>query len=428
MIDFIQINKLFNIQKGSLQSTKCTEGEYDFITASSEWKTHNKYTHDQEALIVAVSASGSLGRVHYVNGQFISSDLCFILTPKSKEFPVDLSFYYYIFRSIRDDLVKSTATGTSKLAINKTNFGNYKLPYVDITKQRDYKSKLINVAERKAKLRKSNEIQLNIIQTLRQQILQDAITGKLSEEWRKENPDVESAKILLEKIKTEKEELVKEGKNKKPKSLPPILKDEITFELPTGWVWCRLGEITNIVRGGSPRPAGDPTYYNGNIPFLKVADLTKDNQKYLYEHTYTIKKAGLYKTRLVPSMTLMLTNSGATLGVPKICTFETTFNDGIAAFINLSNYLFAEYLYYFLLSKTSWFLDEASRGQGQPNLNTDIIGDTIFPLTSIEEQKFIVGRIESLFTKLDRIKELNIDNQNSINLLNQIVLKEMFEK
>jgi len=221
MIDFIEINTLFNIEKGSLQSTKCTEGGYDFITASSEWKTHNEYTHDQEALVVAVSASGSLGRVHYVKGKFISSDLCFILTPKSIEHPVDLSFYYYIFRSIRDDLVKSTATGTSKLAINKTNFGNYKLPYVDITKQRNFKNKLINVAERKERLTESNEIQLNLIQTLRQQILQDATTGKLSEKWRKENPDVDPAEILLGKIKAEKEKLTKEGKIRKQKKLPP---------------------------------------------------------------------------------------------------------------------------------------------------------------------------------------------------------------
>ena len=137
-------------------------------------------------------------------------------------------------------------------------------------------------------------------------------------------------------------------------------------------MWCRLGEIAEIVRGGSPRPAGDPTYYGGNIPFLKVGDLTGYEDIYVRTHTYSIKEAGLYKTRFVEADTLMLTNSGATLGVPRICTFPTTFNDGIAAFLNL-NFIGKIYLYYFLKSKTDWYLKEASKGQGQPNLNIDII-------------------------------------------------------
>jgi len=88
-----RIDELFNYEKGVLQSSKSTSGKYDFITASSEWKTHKEYTHNCEALIFAAAASGSLGRTHYVKGKFISSDLCFIITPKDlKNLPVDLSF------------------------------------------------------------------------------------------------------------------------------------------------------------------------------------------------------------------------------------------------------------------------------------------------------------------------------------------------
>ncbi|CAH9017637.1 hypothetical protein [Candidatus Nitrosacidococcus sp. I8] len=71
----ILIGELFNIEKGELQSTKCIAGKYDFITAAEEWKTHNEYSHECEALIFAAAASGSLGRTHYVNGKFITSDL-----------------------------------------------------------------------------------------------------------------------------------------------------------------------------------------------------------------------------------------------------------------------------------------------------------------------------------------------------------------
>ncbi|MGB9940192.1 hypothetical protein [Methanosarcina sp.] len=97
--------------------------------------------------------------------------------------------------------------------------------------------------------------------------------------------------------------------------------------LPDQWKWVKIGELCDVVRGGSPRPAGDPKFYDGKIPFLKVADLTRNEGAYLKSFEFTIKEAGLQKTRLVKPKTLLLSNSGATLGVPKICLFETTFND-----------------------------------------------------------------------------------------------------
>ncbi|SEH06971.1 restriction endonuclease subunit S [Candidatus Venteria ishoeyi] len=277
-------------------------------------------------------------------------------------------------------------------------------------------------------LKLNNELthQQALLKKLRQQILQEAIEGKLTANWRAANPDVEPASALLERIAAEKAELVKAKKIKKQKPLSPINDEEKPFELPDGWVWCRLREITNIVRGGSPRPAGDLRFYQGNIPFLKVADLTATNATYLNSHTYTIKEAGLHKTRKVPANTLMLTNSGATLGIPKICRFETTFNDGIAAFIYMNNDLFKPYFYYVLSSKTQWFLEEASRGQGQPNLNTDIIGETFIFLPPLPEQKAIVTKVEKLLTLCDQLETQITQNQTHAEALMQAVLHEAF--
>ena len=99
-MSLVSISDLFDFEKGSLQSSKNTPGEFDFITASSEWKNHNEFTHNCEALIFAAAASGSLGRTHYVNGKFISSDLCFIITPKNEnKYPIDLKFYHIIFNT-----------------------------------------------------------------------------------------------------------------------------------------------------------------------------------------------------------------------------------------------------------------------------------------------------------------------------------------
>lgn len=123
----------------------------------------------------------------------------------------------------------------------------------------------------------------------------------------------------------------------------------------------------------------------------------------------------------------MLTNSGATLGIPKICKFPTTFNDGIAAFLGLSDALNKIYLFYFLKSKSSWFLAEAARGQGQPNLNTDIIGNTIIALPPTSEQQIISDRVEKLLSMVDELENLVSERKEKSEQLMQAVLREAFE-
>jgi type I restriction-modification system DNA methylase subunit len=118
-----RIKDLFKIQKGELQSTKAEPGQYRFITASDELLNHETFTHDCEAIIIAVAAGGSLGKVHYANEKFIASDLCFILTPKKKS--TNVLFYSYYFKNIRQVLVKSLAKGVGKQSINKTDFENF---------------------------------------------------------------------------------------------------------------------------------------------------------------------------------------------------------------------------------------------------------------------------------------------------------------
>src|ERR1035437_3691230 len=145
MTEWKKIEDLFDFQKGSLQSSQCIPGDYTFITAAEEWKTHQTYTHDCEALVFAMAASGSLGRTHYIKGKFISSDLCFILTLK-KGLKLDLLFYYRLFNFLRKDIVKKTSSGSSKLAINQTNFAAYRLPYFSFDHQVNFRGKIESIA------------------------------------------------------------------------------------------------------------------------------------------------------------------------------------------------------------------------------------------------------------------------------------------
>ena len=202
--------------------------------------------------------------------------------------------------------------------------------------------------------------------------------------------------------------------------------EEVPFDVPNGWEWCRIASLADVVRGGSPRPAGSPIFYDGSIPFLKVADLTRESSIYVKSFSSTIKEAGLSKTRLVEAGTLLLTNSGATLGVPKICTFDTTFNDGVAAFLSLDERL-KLYIYWFFCYMTDLYRN-INQGTAQPNLNTDIIKMTLVPIPPYKEQIRIIeqlGNISPIIAFYEKAQdELDELNESIPKLIKQSILQE----
>lgn len=406
MSELLPIKKIFNFEKGSLQSTKCTPGAFTFVTAGTDWKTHNEFTHETEALILAVAASGSLGRCHYIKDKFIASDLCFILTPKDKKtYPIDLEFYHQIFRSIKNDLVQKTATGTSKLSINRTNFGNYKIPYFDIEHQKTFKKILLNVNDKKDKLLVCSDNQENLINILRNQIIQDAISGKLTTDWRKNNPDVEPASKFLEKMKVEKEKLIVEKKIKEEKTLSKILEDEVPFELPKGWIWNYFINISYIVRGGSPRPISDYlTDDSDGLNWIKIGD-TAIGGKYIESTRQKIIKAGLHKTREVAPGDFLLTNS-MSFGRPYISKIHGCIHDGWLLIRTSKKIINEDFLYYLLSSKYVFeSFSELANGAVVRNLNIDKVKGTLLPIPPLIEQEAIVDKLEELMEQVSQLEE-----------------------
>lgn len=274
----------------------------------------------------------------------------------------------------------------------------------------------------------------------RQALLKHAFSGKLTEQWRAENPDkLETAQALLQRIQTEREQRYQQQLNdweatgkqgtkpKAPKTLPPLMAEELAElpELPEGWAFEKIGNICDVVRGGSPRPAGDPKFYGGDIPFLKVADITNNKTSpYLNEFKYTITEAGLSKTRLIEPNTLLLSNSGATLGVPKISLISATMNDGVAAFLDLKKETLL-YHYYFWESKTEE-LRNINQGAAQPNLNIDLIKDVLIPICSQEEKLVLIELVESRLSVTDQLDQTLTTALQQAETLRQSILKKAF--
>ena len=423
----MKIGDLFELEKGSLQSSKCIEGQYDFITASKEWKTHNEFSHDTEALIFAAMASGSLGRTHYVNGKFITSDLCYILTPKdSEKYPINLKFYHFVFNSLRDEIVKNTKSGTSKESINQTNLKKYEIPYFDIEQQNIWIDRLLKTKSIKEKLISEIETQQELLKKLRQSILQEAIEGKLTASWREQNPDVESASVLLEKIKAEKEQLIKEKKIKKQKPLPPINEKEIPFEIPDSWEWCRLQDISNNIHYGFNASAKPE---KTDVRLLRITDIQNNtvNWNNVPGCDYTERDLQSYSLN---NNDILIARTGGTIGksyIVKNITVVSLFASYLIRIIPNSK-IDADFLKLFIESPLYWKqLYEAAWGAGQPNVNGTSLSKLILPLPPLEEQKEIVRKVENFFTICDKLEtQIKSSKRNSQTLM-QAVLKEAFE-
>ncbi len=139
------------LKKDKLQSTKNDpDGEYDFITASDEWKKHSSYTNDGEALVYAIQAGGSLGKSQYVNGKFIPSNLCLVLTEnKNSGLEINLEFYNAYLNAIREQVQDDLADGTSKLTINENDLKEYYIKYFPIKQQNEFVEKYIKPYKQK---------------------------------------------------------------------------------------------------------------------------------------------------------------------------------------------------------------------------------------------------------------------------------------
>ncbi|WP_198541646.1 restriction endonuclease subunit S [Capnocytophaga gingivalis] len=237
---------------------------------------------------------------------------------------------------------------------------------------------------------------------IRQKILDLAIRGELVPQ----DPTDEPASVLLERIRAEKEQLIKDKKLKRDKKdNEPI--DEVPFELPEGWEWCRLGEIAYIAAGSTPESS---SFVDKGIPYLKVYNLRNQAIDFDYKPQY-IKESihnGILKRSKTEIGDLIMNIVGPPLGKLAIIPTslpESNFNQ---AAVLIRPYLYKniinKYLFYFL-SEMSEINSISTKGSaGQINISLSQSKNMRVPFPPLAEQHRIVQKIEQLFTLVDTIE------------------------
>ena len=246
---------------------------------------------------------------------------------------------------------------------------------------------------------------------------QEKIYSFLDYETKKIDSLIEKQQQLVELLKEKRQAMISHAVTKGLNPDVPMKDSGIEWlgEVPEHWEISKFGHLSSVVRGGSPRPAGDPTLFNGDYsPWVTVAEITKDFNVYLNETESFLTKKGSEQCRVFKSGTLLISNSGATLGVPKILGVDANANDGVVGFENLN--LNLEYSYYYLSTLTNNLRESIKQGSGQPNLNTDIVKNIYVPFPPQEEVNDIVSFIKVNATIYS---DIELKSEKQINLLQE---------
>ena len=252
---------------------------------------------------------------------------------------------------------------------------------------------------------------------LRSKVIDLAIQGKLTEQL----PTDGNAEDLYQHIQAEKAQLIKDKKIKKEKPLPEITADEIPFDVPDNWKWVRLGDVTFIERGGSPRPIKQYlTDSADGINWIKIGDVEKGG-KYIFDTKEKIIAEGKKKSRSVYPGDFLLTNS-MSFGRPYISKIEGCIHDGWLVIRDLKGYS-PEYLYYLLSSSNLYnqFCNKAS-GSTVNNLNIDKVNNSVVTLPPLSEQKRIVAKVDEVLAEIKIIDELQSQYASNVEVLKSKII------
>ena len=261
---------------------------------------------------------------------------------------------------------------------------------------------------------------VRMVSQAKSKILDLAIRGKLVPQ----DPNDEPASVLLERIRAEKEDLIKQGKIKRDKKESVIFKgednsyyekigsevrcidSEIPFDLPESWMFARLKHIGEVIGGGTPKTNIDE-YWDGNIPWLTPADLSGYEDMHISTGARTITELGLKSSsaQLLPENSILY-SSRAPIGYIAIAANPISTNQGFKSVVPYNSTM-SPYLYYCLKARTSDIVRRAT-GTTFKEISGSEMAETIVPLPPINEQQRIFDKASQLLEVLSTMeKSLN---------------------
>ena len=427
--------------------------------------TEKKATIYPKDTLLLIGIGGGVGRVSILKEEGSSNQQITGITFNEKVC-AQYAYYYYL---VREDYIKSRAKSMSFPILNQSRIKELEFRYPSVTEQnefvkfidacwysflnneipdissfeispelKEYALKQFKAIELDDNIQKNIENELTLLSNLKQSILQEAIQGKLTADWREQNQNTEPVNELLKRIKAEKDQLIKDKKIKKEKTLPDITVDDIPFDLPNNWVWCKIPQVLALTKDPLRRgPFGSSLKKDMFEP--KGNDTTK-----VYEQQNAIKKhysLGEYyiSTKKHPNLNSFLAGPGDIL-ISCAGTIGETYKLPEEAPIGIINQallkirlnnsvILDDFFLMMFKSQLKGQVNSDAKGSAMKNMGSVkyLKNELIFGLPPYEEQLVIIEKVKSLMQKSTVLEEEIKTSEVNAQMLMQAVLKEAFE-
>jgi type I restriction enzyme S subunit len=419
-----KIGEICTIEKGAIGIQKAIPGEYPLVVTGAERKFHNEYQFDCEAVIIPlVSGTGhghaSIKRIHFQSGKFaLGNILCAVIPKNPKQLNAE-----YLFRFLdlnKENELVARMKGMANVTLPIKEIAQIEIPLPSIKEQSEFVEKYKDLESKSNLLKEELTHQLTLVKKLRQQLLQDAVQGKLVEQ----NPEDEPASELLKKIKAGKAKLIAEKKIKKEKELPPIKPDEIPFEIPENWVWCRLGEIcTKIGSGSTPKGSN---YSHIGKPFFRSQNIydngiVYDDIKFISNEVHKqMNGTAVYANDILLNIT------GGSMGRCALVP-EDVEEGNVSQHVCIIRPLLVDNDFYHSIILSPFFqrfIFSSTTGAGREGLPKYNLEQFIVPLPPLSEQNRIVQKLDELMQYCNELEASIKQSESQNEKLLQQVLRE----
>lgn len=397
---FIIIGQAAN-QQGKIDYSQAKYSQKDFWDGMEK-----KYFLRKNDVLLNTLGHGTLGRsgiVKDINMPVLTDGHLFVFRTLND---ITSIFLYYFLQYKRPEIEQSANGSTNQTFLSLTKTGKWLLPIPPLAEQKRIVAKIEELMPLVEEYGKAEEqltkLNAEFPDKLRKSILQQAVQGKLTECV----PADEPASELLKRIKKEKEALMKSGKIKKEKPLPPISDDEKPFDIPDTWEWVRLSEICNISDGTHQTP----NYVEHGMPFISAQNIKP--YRFMPEKHRDVSYEDYleYNKTIAPAKgDILMARVGAGIGEAAIIDqdFEFSIYVSLTLIKAYSSDIDMQYLLHVLNSPIGRKLAEKKtlgKGASQGNLNLIFIREFVLPIPPLAEQKRIVKRVEELLALCNELK------------------------
>ena len=408
--EWVRIKTIFSMQAGKNVTSSDINSEsndiYKYPCYGGNGLRGYVKRYNTDGVFPLVGRQGALcGNVNIASGLFWATEHAVVTDGYGM---TDVKWAYYFLTALN---LNQYATATAQPGLAVSNIIEVLIPLPPLAEQKRIVAKIEELLPKVEKYGKAqdelNKLNEELPERLKKSILQEAIEGRLVPQ----DPNDEPASVLLQKIREEKQKLVKEGKLKK-KDLEenPISEDEIPFEIPESWEWVRLGALISYQNGYAYNSSemnkvgkGIPVIKSGNLMTLEV--VLKRNNDYVEHPNNKMLASKIVKGDMLMCLSSQSDNPEP-LGKTAIYKFDTfaLLNQRVLKFRPYIDEL-TTLLFYTINSFYFWYnVSHQGGGSAQANLKLNHVLDMPVPLPPLAEQHRIVEKIEQLFKEIDKLK------------------------